>query len=254
MGIIEKQAAITLITLVLLGTLGVGYALAEPALRVKRGEDMTHELAKRGQHAFDSAGCVTCHLANGYGSLQGGAGWPLNTTQNQRGSETELEARRQFLTRTIARGRPGTPMAAYHRDEGGPLNSEQVNALVAYIQHGPWPAGPAEGEAARLVQGGGAAAGGGSKGAQLFNSSGCAGCHKIKGQGIATTGPDLTGIKSVAGTRKPGTDANAYLRESITNPNAVVVQGYQQGLMPATFGQSLKPEDIDALVEYMLED
>lgn len=249
MGIIEKQATITLITLIVLGSVGVGYTLAEPALRVERGNGMTKELAHRGGNAFESAGCKTCHLENGYGVIQGGAGWPLNTTQNQKGSETELEARRQLLTRTIARGRPGTPMAAYHRDEGGPLNTEQVNALVAYIQYGHWPAPPLEGEAAKLVQGG---ATGGSAGARLFSAQGCATCHKINGQGTATTGPDLTGIAQTAGSRKPGLDAAGFIRESIVNPNVVVAQGFTQGVMPGTFS-SLKPEEIDALVAYVLD-
>jgi mono/diheme cytochrome c family protein len=251
-GIIEKQAAITLITLLVLGTLGVGYALAEPSLRLQRGHQMTEELAHKGQKTFESAGCVQCHLANGYGTLQGGAGWPLNTTQNQRGSETELENRRQLLARTLIRGRQGTPMAAYAREEGGPLNTEQINALVAYIQHGTWPTGPVEGEAAKLVQGGGgAAAAGGSQGAQLFASQGCAGCHQLSAtNGV---GPGLGGIATRAAERKPGTDAKTYLRESITQPSAFVVQGFQNGIMPGTYGQSLKPEEIDALVDYMLE-
>jgi hypothetical protein len=102
-GIVGKQTAITLVTLILLGGLGVGYTLFEPALRTARAEQMTEELARRGANAFDAQGCKTCHLETGYGNLQGGAGWALNTTQNQRGSETELEARRDVLYRAIAR-------------------------------------------------------------------------------------------------------------------------------------------------------
>ena len=88
---------------------------------------------------------------NGYGSLQGGVGWPLNTTENQRGTATELENRRQLLSRTLERGR-GPIMAPYHRDNGGPLNTEQINNIIAYIQYGPWPVAPVEGEAAKLVR------------------------------------------------------------------------------------------------------
>ena len=254
MGAIEKQVAVVLVSLLVLGGLTIGYTLAEPALRDTRGQQMLEHSAMRGGELFHSQGCIQCHLDNGYGTLQGGVGWPLNTTENQRGSATELENRRQLLYRTIERGR-GPVMAAYHRENGGSLNSEQITEIVSYIQYGHWPTAPVEGAAAQLVQQGGAAAGtggaaGGSRGAQLFTSNGCVGCHQIGGQGGAT-GPNLTNVGSVAGTRKPGMEARDYIRESITNPNAFVVQGFQPNVMPS-FAQ-LPPADVDALTDYLLE-
>jgi mono/diheme cytochrome c family protein len=250
---IEKQVAITLSSIILLAVLGVGYVLIEPHWREERGRQMTEHSAALGKELFASQGCVQCHLENGYGTLQGGVGWPLNTTQNQRGTATELENRRQLLTRTIDRGR-GAVMAAYGRDNGGPLNAEQIANLVDYIQHGHWPVPPVEGEAAVLVQqgatAGGAGAAGGSRGAQLFTANGCSGCHQIKGQG-GTIGPNLSTIGTTAAERKPGMSAEEYLRESITNPSAFVVQGYQAGVMPA-FAQ-LSADDLKALVDYLLE-
>lgn len=94
------------------------------------------------------------------------------------------------------------------------------------------------------------APGGGSAGAQLFQSNGCIACHMVGGQGGAV-GPNLSKIGADAATRKPGTDAAAYIRESIVNPNAFLAPGYQAGLMPA-FAQ-FPPADLDALVEYLAE-
>jgi mono/diheme cytochrome c family protein len=246
-GTIEKQVAITLASILLMGALGVVYTLVEPDLRTVRGHQMTEISSHRGAELFQSQGCVTCHLENGYGTLQGGAGWPLNTTQNQRGNSTELEERRQLLTKTIQRGR-GPVMAPYLREEGGPLNEEQINELVAYIQYGQWPAAPVQGAAAELVQSGGAAAGGGSLGAQLFTANGCTACHVFKGQGGAV-GPSLDNLAADAAKYKPGADPKEYVRESITTPNAVVVEGFQPGLMPTV---PLQPDQVDALVEYLL--
>lgn len=92
----------------------------------------------------------------------------------------------------------------------------------------------------------------GGEGAQLFSSQGCIGCHQIQGQGGAV-GPNLSTIGSQAATRKPGTAAKDYIHESIVNPNAVIAPGFQPNVMPGTYGQTLKPEQIDALVNYLLE-
>ena len=107
--------------------------------------------------------------------------------------------------------------------------------------------------ATATAKAGGQAAAGGSEGAQLFASQGCVGCHKVKDQGGGAVGPDLSNIGSTAATRKPGTDAQAYLRESIVDPNAFVVQGFQPNVMPGTYRQTLTPEQLDALVNYLLD-
>jgi mono/diheme cytochrome c family protein len=92
----------------------------------------------------------------------------------------------------------------------------------------------------------------GPPGLQLFQSQGCAGCHTLKG-GANGTGPTLGTIGTVAATRKPGTEAAAYIRESIVAPNAFVVQGFQTGVMPQTYNQTLTAEQIDQLVAFLLE-
>ena len=48
------------------------------------------------------------------------------------------------------------------------------------------------------------------------------------------------------------TDA-AFVRESIVDPSAEVEQGFPDGVMPADFGDKLSPEELDALVKYLLE-
>ena len=50
-----------------------------------------------------------------------------------------------------------------------------------------------------------------------------------------------------------GETAAQYVRESITDPSKVVVTGYANGIMPATFGTSLTSAQIDALVSYLLK-
>jgi mono/diheme cytochrome c family protein len=92
----------------------------------------------------------------------------------------------------------------------------------------------------------------GSPGAQLFAAQGCNACHMVQGQGGAI-GPNLTNIGTVAETRKPGVSAADYIRESIVNTNAFIAPGFQPGVMPGTYGQTLSPEQLDQLVAYLLE-
>ncbi|GAP63839.1 hypothetical protein ARMA_2262 [Ardenticatena maritima] len=95
--------------------------------------------------------------------------------------------------------------------------------------------------------------------ADLMISQGCGGCHTIQGvSGMAgAIGPELTHIGSVAADRiadpnytGEATTPEEYIRESIINPKAYVVEGFAP-VMPETFKDSLSPEQLDALVEFL---
>jgi len=85
---------------------------------------------------------------------------------------------------------------------------------------------------------------------QLYHSLGCANCHEpnLFGQRL---GPPLERIGTVAETRRPGLSAEEYIRQSILDPGAYVVPGYQDS-MPRDLGRDLSPTDLDALVAYLL--
>jgi hypothetical protein len=55
-----------------------------------------------------------------------------------------------------------------------------------------------------------------------------------------------------AATRIAGTSAEDYIRQSILDPSAFVVPGFQDNIMPTTFGQQLSQTDIDNLIAYLL--
>jgi cytochrome c oxidase subunit II len=94
-----------------------------------------------------------------------------------------------------------------------------------------------------------AGGGGAPDGKTLFTqgngqSTACGACHTLADAGTsASTGPDLdTGLK--------GKDA-AFIKQSIIDPDAVVTQGYNKGIMPSNFGQTLSAAEQDALVSYL---
>ncbi|MEX0288830.1 MAG: cytochrome c family protein [Flavobacteriaceae bacterium] len=75
----------------------------------------------------------------------------------------------------------------------------------------------------------------------LFNTRSCAGCHSIE-KGVADLGPSLFGIAERA--------SEAYIRESIVSPNAVITKGFAADIMPG-FEGVLDNSQIDALVAYL---
>lgn len=104
--------------------------------------------------------------------------------------------------------------------------------------------------------GGGAAAGGGgggggdqaaiAQGKSIFTGEGgCGACHTLADAGTTgTVGPKLDGVAA---------KGEAFIHESIVDPNAKVEGGFPKGVMPEDFESRLGPEKVDALVKYLLE-
>ena len=65
------------------------------------------------------------------------------------------------------------------------------------------------------------------------------------------SGPSFQSISSRAGDRVPGLSAAEYLRQSIVDPSAHVVEGFVD-IMPISIGFLLSEEDIDNLVAFLL--
>jgi len=87
-------------------------------------------------------------------------------------------------------------------------------------------------------------------GAKLYVSRACATCHSIDGS--ANTGPTWKGIFGKKHKMADGSEVlvdENYIRQSILEPNAKVVAGYQP-VMP-TYQGLLKDKQIDALIEYI---
>jgi cytochrome c oxidase subunit II len=97
--------------------------------------------------------------------------------------------------------------------------------------------GGAEGDEA----GGNAAA---PDGKTIFTDSGCGGCHELPDANTTGgTGPNLD--EGLADK-----DA-AFIEKSIVDPSAFVAEGFQDGIMPKTYGKDLDPTDLKALVQYL---
>jgi mono/diheme cytochrome c family protein len=80
--------------------------------------------------------------------------------------------------------------------------------------------------------------------AQVFDAAGCSGCHTLEAAGsTATVGPDLD-------ETLPGR-APDFIEQQIVDPNAEVTPGFEPGVMPDNYEETLTPEEIEALVEFL---
>jgi mono/diheme cytochrome c family protein len=77
-----------------------------------------------------------------------------------------------------------------------------------------------------------------------FFATNCGGCHTLAQAGTTgTTGPNLDeALKGMSAQQ---------ISQSITDPNAVITSGYPPNVMPQNFGQSLQPDQLSALVNYL---
>jgi cytochrome c oxidase subunit II len=106
----------------------------------------------------------------------------------------------------------------------------------------------------RPAAGGGGGGGGAAVDTKALFTSGdadtgataCATCHTLADAGAkGEVGPDLDKVLK-------GKDA-AFIKESILDPDKEIAAGFQPGVMPSNFGDTLSPEQVDALVKYLSE-
>jgi mono/diheme cytochrome c family protein len=84
--------------------------------------------------------------------------------------------------------------------------------------------------------------------------SACSDCHSVDGTEGADTAPSFKDISERAGGTVDGLSAEEYLRESILDPRAYVVVGFEGGGgMPNSYPYLLSDEDIDDLVAFLLD-
>ncbi len=88
------------------------------------------------------------------------------------------------------------------------------------------------------------------RGRRVFDSY-CARCHGVSGETVVV-GPSLAGIATRGGNRVAGMDAEAYIRDSIMNPNAYTVEGFPESVMPPDLNEQMSPDEVEAVVAYLL--
>ena len=89
-----------------------------------------------------------------------------------------------------------------------------------------------------------------ARGRAVFDTY-CSRCHGTTGDTVIV-GPALAGVATRAETRISGLSAEAYIRNSILEPGAYTVEGFPAEIMPRTLKDELSPDDLEAVVAYLL--
>jgi nitric oxide reductase subunit C len=221
-----------------------------------------------GKHVWHRRNCINCHTLLGEGAYYAP---DLTQITAQRGAAYL----REFLkdpARFYSESRDGRLMPDLN------LSDRDIDDVIAFlgwvsrIDTQGWPPRPilVRGSAVPGAVLGAAPTPAASQdpvelGRALFSATppGCAACHSLV-PGVNIVGPTLAGISATAASRVAGPDyhgrardAAGYVRESIVEPSAHVLVGptYSAGgrsLMPSDYAQTLKPEQIDHIVAYLL--
>jgi mono/diheme cytochrome c family protein len=88
-------------------------------------------------------------------------------------------------------------------------------------------------------------------GKAVYDQNGCGGCHRFgPANSDGTTGPNLDQLEQHAQQANQGT-VEEYTRESITDPNAYLVPGFPEGVMPPYDG--LEEKQLNDLVAFLTQ-
>ena len=163
MGAVQRLATVVIIGLVALATVLVLY-LADESNRIEHEQSEQEEAAiERGRNNYLTL-CLQCHgpAGEGYDAAgeagTGRIGAPIGGTTdasklNQQGLNPDdtpysnadfgsgLEGRANYIRNRIINGQVingNVLMPAFGEDKNGPLNDEQVEELIVFIQHNDW--------------------------------------------------------------------------------------------------------------------
>ena len=125
------------------------------------------------------------------------------------------------------------------------LNEAEVAAVIAYLQDSGGaevtvtiPAMPAPGAEAPKAEDAAPL----KTAEEVIAKYTCGACHIVAGQ-TGALGPSLAKI----GAKKN----KEYLRQAIIDPDAVIAKGFTAGMMPKTYGEQLRANELEMLVNYL---
>jgi cytochrome c oxidase subunit II len=209
-------------------------SVGQTGLAKGSGVDMSH-----GKQLFVSK-CGSCHKladAGTSGTIGPDLDGALAGPRTQHFKESTI---RQVVYDQIYHAAPGGVMPAKI------VTGADANDVAAYVASVAATGSAKEGAPPTLSApppssggGGGAAA----AGAQLFQSLGCSGCHSLTGAKLV--GPSFKGLfgsKVQLSTGQTVTADEAYLLQSIEDPDAKIVKGFPKGVMSATIRPGSVPE------------
>jgi mono/diheme cytochrome c family protein len=258
------------ILLLIMGAFTVAYWLTDESLREALGVHHEEDLVPLGEIVFSedktnteprAVGCARCHGPEGEGG-------PIPNDPNGRTAPSlhttslaeKLRANPNYVHLVVSyggvvvSGNVRSPMPAWSSEVGGPLNVQQLEAVVNLVE------GWAEEAAANAPE---EVEDTPEAGAQVYVSAGCQGCHGAELEGTGS-GPDIRGISSGVITDLPvepsqldqmiadyDEDPRAFLERWIRDSAVNYNDGEPTG-MPAHPEGTLPESHLQALITFLL--
>jgi len=274
---VQLEISLGILLVLLTGTILTVYGFNEESRMARYSEEQQARSIEVGAELYD-INCKGCHGPQGEGIPL--VCPPLNDRNfftnrlEEVGWSGSME---DYVVSTVSGGRlvstrpdqypgQGKPaMPAWSDAYGGPLREDQIRAIAAFIlnwestaperQAAATPTGPPVGTDIAVRLPGGDA----RRGESLATTQGCVSCHVATSVGPAwMPTAQEPGIGTRAETRftQPDYTGQAatpeqYLLESIVNPGAFVVSGFQP-VMPGNYGQVMTAQEAADLIAYML--
>ncbi len=211
---------------------GAAFALAAIALG---GCDLQedNDLA-RGEQLFQ-ANCARCHALNAIGNTTTDIGPNLDAAfAAARADGMDQDTIEGVVASQVDNPRPEPSDQAQVYMPADLVEGRDLEDLSAYVAS---VAGVPGIEAPGADEG---------PGAQVFIQNGCGGCHVLEALGTnGATGPNLD-------DNLPG-QSTSEVERSIVDPNADIVQGFPEGVMPENYGDTIAPDELKELVDYLVE-
>jgi len=264
-----RLKTVGVLLVILMATFTVLYWLTDAPRRDAFGVGYDEELAHLGEIVYSdddtepaAAGCARCHGPEGEGGpipndRDGRVAPSLRTTS----LAEKLRVNPNYVHLVVSyggvvvSGNVRSPMPAWSYEVGGPLNEQQLEAVVGLVEG--WAEEAAE-NAPEEVENTAEA------GAQVYVSAGCQSCHGAELEG-GGSGPNIQAISSEVITdlpivpsqleqmiadyeEDPRNFLELWIRDSATNYN----DGNATG-MPAHPEGSLSRSQLEALISFLLE-
>jgi mono/diheme cytochrome c family protein len=208
----------------------VGAAMAVAALGALTGCDLQENAdLDRGEQLFTQK-CGSCHALAGAGTnAEVGPNLDL-AFQASRAAGMDQDTVEGVVQAQIENPRPASPEDTNVYMPANLVEDEDAEAVAAYVAS---VAGVPGIKPPEFL-------------APEFFATNCGGCHTLSAAGTTgTIGPNLDDALS---GQSPG-----QVSESIVDPEAQIAAGFPAGVMPANYGDTLTPQQLQQLVRYLLQ-
>jgi mono/diheme cytochrome c family protein len=208
----------------------VGAAMAVAALGALTGCDLQENAdLDRGEQLFTQK-CGSCHALAGAGTnAEVGPNLDL-AFQASRAAGMDQDTVEGVVQAQIENPRPASPEDTNVYMPANLVEDEDAGAVAAYVAS---VAGVPGIKPPEFL-------------APEFFATNCGGCHTLSAAG--TTGTIDPNLDDVLSGQSP-----AQVSESIVDPEAQIAAGFNAGVMPANYGDTLTPQQLQQLVRYLLQ-